>query len=133
MGFVVPAIHIRDNLQLKPNEYSIVLKGVEVAKGDVMPGYCLAITTDDRGIKLKGIKTKEPTFGLPAVWVAEREKDSIQARGLSLSIRPRSSRLISRKSSNRMRTSCSDARKSGPCWTISRRRTPRWSTNSFPA
>ena len=81
MGFVVPAIHIRDNLQLKPNEYSIVLKGVEVAKGDVMPGYCLAITTDDRGIKLKGIETKEPTFGLPAVWVAEREKDSIQARG----------------------------------------------------
>ncbi len=81
MGFVVPAIHIRDNLQLKPNEYAILLKGVEVARGDLMPGHYLAITSEDRGIKLKGIETKEPTFGLPAVWISEKEKDSVQAKG----------------------------------------------------
>ena len=81
MGFVVPAIHIRDNLQLKPNEYAILLKGVEVARGDLMPGYYLAITSEDRGIKLKGIETKEPTFGLPAVWISEKEKDGVQAKG----------------------------------------------------
>ena len=81
MGFVVPAIHIRDNLQLKPNEYSILLKGVEAAKGELMPGHYLAITSEDRGAKLKGIETKEPTFGLPAVWITEKEKDGVQAKG----------------------------------------------------
>ena len=81
MGFIVPAIHIRDNLQLKPNEYSIILKGVEVARGELMPGYYLAITSDDGGVKLKGIEAKEPTFGLPAVWINEKEKESVQARG----------------------------------------------------
>ncbi|HPL62846.1 MAG: flagellar biosynthesis protein FlhA [Syntrophales bacterium] len=81
MGFIVPAIHIRDNLQLKPNSYSIILKGVEVAKGELMPGHFLAITAEDRGAKLRGIETKEPTFGLPAVWITEKEKESVQARG----------------------------------------------------
>ena len=81
MGFIVPAIHIRDNLQLKPNEYSIILKGVEVAKGELMPGHYLAITSEDRGMRLKGIETKEPTFGLPAVWITEKEKDGVQAKG----------------------------------------------------
>jgi flagellar biosynthesis protein FlhA len=81
MGFIVPAIHIRDNLQLKPNGYSIILKGVEVAKGELMPGHYLAITAEDRGAKIRGIETKEPTFGLPAVWIAANEKESVQARG----------------------------------------------------
>ncbi len=81
MGFIVPAIHIRDNLQLKPNEYAIILKGVEIAKGELMPGHYLAITSEDRGMRLKGIETKEPTFGLPAVWITEKEKDGVQAKG----------------------------------------------------
>ncbi|MFB3925560.1 MAG: flagellar biosynthesis protein FlhA [Syntrophales bacterium] len=81
MGFIVPAIHIRDNLQLKPNEYSVIMKGAEIARGELMPGHYLAITSEDRGIKIKGIETKEPTFGLPAVWVTEKEKESVQAKG----------------------------------------------------
>jgi len=81
MGFVMPAIHIRDNLKLKPDEYSILLKGVEVAQGSIMMGHHLVISPDEREIKLKGIPTKEPAFGLPAVWVAERDKDLIQAKG----------------------------------------------------
>ena len=82
MGFVVPSIHIRDNLQLKPTEYSVLMKGVEIARGELMPGNYLAIIADDRAPKIKGIETKEPAFGLPAVWVTEGEKESLQARGV---------------------------------------------------
>jgi flagellar biosynthesis protein FlhA len=81
MGFVIPAIHIRDNLQLKPNQYSVILKGVEIARGELMPGHWLALTSD-KGPRIKGIDTKEPAFGLPAVWISEREKESVQARGV---------------------------------------------------
>jgi len=82
LGFIIPAIHIRDNLQLNPNEYSFLIKGTEVAKGELMPGYLLAITSDDDGMRLSGIQTREPAFGLPAVWVPEREKEMVQARGI---------------------------------------------------
>jgi len=81
MGFVIPAIHIRDNLQLKPNQYSVILKGVEIARGELMPGHWLALTSD-KGPRIKGVDTKEPAFGLPAVWISEREKESVQARGV---------------------------------------------------
>ncbi len=82
MGFVMPAIHIRDNLQLKPNEYSFLLKGVEIARGELMPGHQLVIMSEEKEQKIQGIETKEPAFGLPAVWIPEREKESIQARGM---------------------------------------------------
>ncbi len=82
MGFVMPAIHIRDNLQLKPNEYSFLMKGVEIARGELMPGHHLVIMSEDKGPKVRGIETKEPAFGLPAVWIPEREKESIQAKGM---------------------------------------------------
>jgi flagellar biosynthesis protein FlhA len=82
MGFIIPAIHIRDNLQLKPNEYSFLLKGVEITRGELMPGYYLAITPEDRGVTIKGVQTKEPAFGLPAVWLNEKEKENIQAKGV---------------------------------------------------
>jgi flagellar biosynthesis protein FlhA len=81
MGIIVPAIHIRDNLQLKANAYSIFLKGIEIAKGEVMPGYYMAINSDERVPKLKGIEAREPAFGLPAVWISEQEKESVQAKG----------------------------------------------------
>jgi flagellar biosynthesis protein FlhA len=81
MGFVIPAIHIRDNLQLKPNQYCVILKGVEIARGDMFPGHWLALTSD-KAQKVKGIDTKEPAFGLPAVWITEKEKESVQARGI---------------------------------------------------
>jgi flagellar biosynthesis protein FlhA len=82
MGFVVPSIHIKDNLQLKPNEYALSMKGVELAKGDLMPGYWLAIASEEKGEKIKGIETKEPAFFLPAFWVSEAEKDRLQAKGV---------------------------------------------------
>ena len=82
MGIIVPSIHIRDNLQLRPNEYSVLMKGVEIAKGELMPGHCLAITADESGPKIKGIETKEPAFGLPAVWIPEADKEGLQAKGV---------------------------------------------------
>lgn len=85
MGFVVPPIHIRDNLQLRPNEYAIILKGVEVAKADVLPGHLLAIDpgTGQRGL-VQGISTKEPAFGLPALWVPEGAREQAQMAGYTV-------------------------------------------------
>lgn len=85
MGFVVPPIHIRDNLQLRPNEYAIMLKGVEVAKADVLPGHLLAIDpgTGQRGL-VQGIATKEPAFGLPALWVPEDAREQAQMAGYTV-------------------------------------------------
>ena len=81
MGFIVPAIHIRDNLKMKADEYGVLLKGVEVARGSVMMGHQLIISPDERDIKIKGIATREPAFGLPAMWVSDRDKDAIMAKG----------------------------------------------------
>ena len=81
MGLIIPAIHIRDNLKLRPDEYSVLLRGVEVARGNVMIGHYLMISADDKDMKIKGIPTKEPAFGLPAMWVTEREKDAVQLKG----------------------------------------------------
>ncbi|MBL8073574.1 MAG: flagellar biosynthesis protein FlhA [Nitrospira sp.] len=85
MGFVVPPIHIRDNLQLRPNEYAIMLKGVEVAKADVLPGHLLAIDpgTGQKGL-VQGIATKEPAFGLPALWIPEDGREQAQMAGYTV-------------------------------------------------
>ncbi|MDH5667235.1 MAG: flagellar biosynthesis protein FlhA [Nitrospira sp.] len=85
MGFVVPPIHIRDNLQLRPNEYAVILKGVEVAKADVLPGHLLAIDpgTGQRGL-VQGIATKEPAFGLPALWIQESGREQAQIAGYTV-------------------------------------------------
>lgn len=85
MGFVVPPIHIRDNLQLRPNEYAIMLKGVEVAKADVLPGHLLAIDpgTGQKGV-IQGIATKEPAFGLPALWIPEAGREQAQIAGYTV-------------------------------------------------
>lgn len=85
MGFVLPPIHIRDNLQLRPNEYATLLKGVELAKSEVMPAHVLAIDpgTAQRGI-IHGLPTKEPAFGLPAMWVPEQEHERAQMAGYTV-------------------------------------------------
>ena len=81
MGFVVPPIHIRDNLQIKPGEDIVKLKGIEAAKGEIQMDHWLAITAGIEDTKIKGIVATEPAFGLPAVWVDEKEKESVQAKG----------------------------------------------------
>ena len=82
MGFIMPAVHIRDNLQLKPNEYSFLMKGIEIAGGELLPNHRLAIVHEESGVKIAGITTREPAFGLPAVWIPEKEAENVQAKGI---------------------------------------------------
>ncbi len=80
MGFVLPSMHIKDNLQLRPNEYSLLIRGVEVARGEVMTGYWLAVA-GDKVKEISGIPTKEPAFGLPAYWIEEKDMEKAQLAG----------------------------------------------------
>ncbi len=76
-GFLVPQIHIRDNLSLKSSEYSILLKGVEAGKAELRPGRFLAMNTGGAkdATALAGEKTHEPAFGLPALWISSADKE----------------------------------------------------------
>ncbi len=78
MGMVIPSIHIRDNLELKPNEYAFCIKGNDVAKGEILADHLLAIDPGDAKMKLEGIQTKDPAFGLPAVWISPDRKSEAQ-------------------------------------------------------
>ncbi|MBI4382557.1 MAG: flagellar biosynthesis protein FlhA, partial [Nitrospinae bacterium] len=84
MGFIVPPLHIRDNLQLKPSEYAILIKGVQVARGAVMMGRFLAMNPGTAEKEIEGIKTVEPTYGLPAVWITAGEKQDAQLAGYTV-------------------------------------------------
>ncbi len=84
MGIIVPPLHIRDNLQLKPSEYSILIKGVEVTRGELKMSHYLAMNPGTASGEVKGIPTKEPTFGLPALWITESEKDRAQLVGYTV-------------------------------------------------
>ncbi len=81
LGIIVPVIRIRDNIQLSTNQYVIKIKGVEVAAGEVLLDHVLALTTSDVKGKLAGVETTEPTFGLPAVWVTEGEREKAELLG----------------------------------------------------
>lgn len=83
-GIVVPPLHIRDNLQLKPGQYSILIKGTEVAQGELMTDHLLAMDPGTAQGSLDGIPTKEPAFGLPALWIQEKEKDRAQIIGYTV-------------------------------------------------
>ncbi len=84
IGIIVPSVHIQDNLQLKPGEYSILLKGNEVATGELMPNYYLAMNPGNVEVKIDGIPTKEPTYGLPAFWIKESVKEKAMAGGYTV-------------------------------------------------
>ncbi|MEC7641322.1 MAG: flagellar biosynthesis protein FlhA [Nitrospinota bacterium] len=84
MGFIVPPLHIRDNLQLKPNEYAVLIKGVEVARGLVVMGRTLAMNPGNVDRIIEGIETTEPTFGLPAIWINEANKEEAQIAGYTV-------------------------------------------------
>ena len=84
MGFIVPPLHIRDNLQLKSNEYSVVIKGVDVARDSIMMGRILAMNPGTTERELDGIKTTEPTFGLPAIWIPSNKKQEAQMAGFTV-------------------------------------------------
>ncbi len=84
LGIVVPPIRVRDHLKLEPNQYVIKLKGVEVARGECMPGYLLAIDNGTVSTPIPGIETKEPAFGLPALWITEQQKLDAEHRNYTV-------------------------------------------------
>ncbi len=83
-GFLVPQIRIKDNLNLKPTEYEILLKGVEVAKGEVFPDKYLAMATPMVIEEIDGIKVKEPAFGIDALWIDEDKKEEALMNGYTV-------------------------------------------------
>ena len=84
LGFIVPPLHIRDNLQLKASDYAIVIKGVEVARGSVMTGRLLAMSPGKTEKEIAGVKTQEPTFGLPSIWINTSAKQEAQMAGYTV-------------------------------------------------
>ncbi len=84
VGFLVSPVHIRDNLELKPNGYRILLKGVEIGQGEAFPGNLLAINPGRVAGNLPGTATKDPAFGLPAVWVDMALREQAQAFGYTV-------------------------------------------------
>ena len=84
VGFLVSPVHIRDNLELKPNAYRILLKGVEIGQGEAFPGNLLAINPGRVAGQIPGVVTKDPAFGLPAVWIEPAMRDQAQAYGYTV-------------------------------------------------
>jgi flagellar biosynthesis protein FlhA len=84
LGVIVPPLRIRDNLELKPGEYTMLIKGVEVARGELMLGHYLAMYPGEEPQAGFGIPTTEPAFGLPAVWVSADTKDQAQLAGYTV-------------------------------------------------
>ncbi len=84
LGFLVPPVHIRDNLDLKPNQYRVMLMGVPSGEGEVFPDKELAINPGQIFGEIAGTATKDPTFGLDAVWIAKNDQDQAQALGYTV-------------------------------------------------
>ncbi|MEM9385983.1 MAG: flagellar biosynthesis protein FlhA [Pseudomonadota bacterium] len=84
LGFLVQPVHIRDNLELNPNAYRIKLMDVPIGEGEIFPNKELAIAPNDTVKPIPGQKTKEPAFGLDAVWIEPSERERAQTLGYSV-------------------------------------------------
>jgi len=81
LGIVVPGVRFRDNLQLKPNTYVIKIKEIEVAQGEVQVNQFLAIGPEEKLKNLRGIKTVDPTYGMPGVWISPEQRGDAERYG----------------------------------------------------
>ena len=84
VGFLPTAVHIRDNLELKPNAYRITLKGVTVGEGEAISGMLLAINPGEASAPLAGTATRDPAFGLPATWIESSHREFAQTHGYTV-------------------------------------------------
>jgi flagellar biosynthesis protein FlhA len=84
MGVIIPPIRLRDNLQLNPNEYRFLIRGETISRGELMPGYWLAMNATHSKSVLKGIPTTEPVFKLPATWISEVERKTAEISGYTV-------------------------------------------------
>ncbi|MCB9365986.1 MAG: flagellar biosynthesis protein FlhA [Calditrichaeota bacterium] len=83
-GFVIPPVRIRDNTQLAPNIYIIRIRGNEAGRGEIRPGMLMALSGGETGMRIEGIPTKDPSFGLPAIWIGRDQKELAQSRGYTV-------------------------------------------------
>jgi flagellar biosynthesis protein FlhA len=84
LGLVLPYIRVRDNMGLRPNQYVIKLKGIDVAQGELLPDHYLAMDPGGVSNGVPGIETREPAFGLPALWVAPEDRDAAELAGYTV-------------------------------------------------
>lgn len=84
LGMIVPIIRLRDNIQLSPNEYVIKIKGVEVDGGELLLDHFMAMSPGYVEEEIDGIKTQEPAFGLPALWISEAQRDRAEMLGYTV-------------------------------------------------
>jgi len=84
LGYIVPPVRVTDNLTLKAREYVISMKGVELARYELAHGCELAIHADDKAGKIEGLPTREPAFGIPAVWIAPENVDKARQAGYTI-------------------------------------------------
>lgn len=85
LGLIVPVVRIRDNIQQKPNQYMIKIKGNKVAEGEILLDHYLAMSPGgDDDPSITGVKTVEPAFGLPALWITEEMKDKAEMAGYTV-------------------------------------------------
>ena len=84
MGVIIPSLHLRDNLQLKPGQYTVLIKGNEMAGAEILIDHFLAMDPGDARHSIKGIETREPAFNLPALWVPEAQKEEAILAGYTV-------------------------------------------------
>jgi len=84
VGFLIPSVHVRDNLQLPPENYRIMIYGAEVARGQILPDRLLAIEPSSEPPPLDGIKVLDPTFKMPAVWIFPNQRDNALSKGYTV-------------------------------------------------
>jgi hypothetical protein len=116
VGFLVSPVHIRDNLELKPNAYKILLKGVEIGEGEAFPGICWRSIPAGSPDRWPGTATRDPAFGLPAVWIDPALREQAQAYGYT---------VVDAEHGHRDAPQPSDP--------LARRRTPRAAGDAGPA
>jgi flagellar biosynthesis protein FlhA len=84
MGVIIPSLHLRDNLQLKPGQYSLLIKGNQVAGAEILVDHFLAMDPGNVTHRIEGIATREPTFNLPALWIPEAQRETAQVAGYTV-------------------------------------------------
>jgi flagellar biosynthesis protein FlhA len=84
MGVIVPSLHLRDNLQLKPGQYTVLIRGNEVASAEILIDHYLAMDPGDIKHRVQGVETREPAFNLPALWVPESSREEAMLAGYTV-------------------------------------------------
>ncbi len=84
LGVIVPSVRLRDNIQIDADEYIVKIKGIEVARGKVKINHYMAMNSSNSDVELKGTKTTDPAFGLPAIWIDDKEREKAEMNGYTI-------------------------------------------------